>query len=53
MEKGVRALPLDSIPHSNASSLIFTCRFGPNVWVNTMVVITNPNAIKAMITIGK
>jgi len=53
IEKGIRALPCDSIPHSKLSCLIFECLFGPNKWVTNMVVTTNPAATMKVITMGR
>lgn len=53
IENGIRALPCDSIPHSNVSSLIFDFRFGPKKWVATIVVTTKPAATKNWIRMGR
>ena len=43
-EKGIRALPTDSIPHSKFLSLEADDLFGPNFPETTMVPTTNPTA---------
>ena len=53
IEKGERAFPCDSIPHSNACCLILVLRFGPSQCVRTITVTTNPSATTAINTIGK
>lgn len=52
-EKGLRALPTDSTPHSKASSLFFVFRLGPKKCVPTMVETTKPEANKNWRKIGK
>ncbi len=46
IDKGTRALPLLSIPHSNEESLAFVFRFGPNKCVETITIKTKPAATK-------
>ena len=53
IEKGKRALPCASIPHSKVSDLIFVFLFGPNLCVRNMVVATNPKATININAIGK
>lgn len=53
IENGTRALPCDSIPHSNVSSLIFDFLLGPRKCVAVMVATTNPAATINWSTIGK
>ena len=44
IEKGMRALPCDSMPHSKVSNFTFDFLLGPRRWVTKMVVPTNPTA---------
>jgi len=53
IEKGMRELPTESIPHSKVSNLISDFRLGPNMWVKKMVVMTKPIATTNMMAIGK
>ena len=52
-EKGIRALPIDSMPHSKFSSLFFDERLGPNLPDIKIVPTTKPAASKNCISIGK
>ena len=52
-EKGILALPTDSIPHSKFLSLFFECLFGPKKFEPIMVITTNPTAKPACMRIGK
>ena len=51
-EKGIRALPTDSIPHSKFLSLVSDFLFGPNFPETIIVPTTNPTANKHCIKIG-
>ena len=53
IENGKRALPCDSIPHSNTSNFVLFWRFGPSMCVTDIVRVTKPPATKAVIIIGK
>ena len=52
-EKGILALPTDSIPHSKFLSLFFECLFGPKKLDPIIIYTTNPIAKPACISIGK
>ena len=52
IENGVRALPCDSMPHSNASDLIFDFLCGPIQCVATIVVTMKPNEMSIIIKTG-
>jgi len=52
-EKGIRAFPTDSIPHSKFLSLITDFLLGPNFPEIMMVATTKPIASKACISIGR
>ena len=51
-ENGIRALPIDSIPHSKFLSLISDTRLGPNFPEIKIVPTTNPTARSICIKIG-
>ena len=51
-EKGKRALPLTSIPHSNDSCFTLVFLFGPRMWVTNIVVATKPKATRNISAIG-
>ncbi len=52
-EKGIRAFPTDSIPHSKFLSLLLECLFGPKKLEPIIVNTTNPTAKPICIRIGK
>lgn len=51
-EKGIRAFPTDSIPHSKLLSLLADDLLGPNKLEPKIVKATNPNARSTCIRIG-
>ena len=53
IEKGMRALPCGSIPHSNVSSFLTDLRLGPKKWVTTIVVKTKPVATTNIMAMGR
>ena len=52
-EKGIRAFPTDSIPHSKFLSLVAEDHFGPNFPETIIIPTTNPTANSICISIGK
>ena len=52
-EKGIRAFPTDSIPHSKFLSFEADDLFGPNFPEAMIVPTTNPTANSICISIGK
>lgn len=52
-ENGIRAFPIDSIPHSKFSSLILDDLLGPSLPDKIIIPITKPAANKNCIRIGK
>lgn len=52
-EKGLRALPTLSSPHSKVSSCLFPLAFGPKKCVASKVTTTNPAATKNCRSIGR
>lgn len=52
-EKGIRAFPTDSIPHSKLLSLLADDLLGPNKLEPKIVKATNPTARSTCIRMGK